>query len=63
MKLWLRLWYCDYVNKIKFNEIMIKILEAAAQEENDKARIKVLQNPSKDNKRILAQKQRNVKRL
>jgi hypothetical protein len=35
----------------------------AAQEEKDKARTKVLQNPSEDNKRSLAQKHRNAKKV
>jgi len=34
-----------------------------AQEEKDKARTKVLQNPSEDNKRLLAQKQRIAKKV
>jgi hypothetical protein len=33
-----------------------------AQEEKDKARTKVLQNPSEENKRLLAQKQRDAKK-
>jgi len=35
----------------------------AAQEEKDKARTKVLQNPSEDNKRLLAQKQKDAKKV
>ncbi|KAL4083606.1 hypothetical protein QTP88_028922 [Uroleucon formosanum] len=35
----------------------------AAQEEKDRARTKVLQNPSEDNKRLLAQKQRDAKKV
>lgn len=35
----------------------------AAQEEKDRARTKVLQNPSEDNKRLLAKKQRDAKKV
>jgi len=33
----------------------------AAQEEKDKARTKVVQNPSEDNKSLLAQKQKDAR--
>lgn len=35
----------------------------AAQEKKDRARTKVLQNPSEDNKRLLAKKQRDAKKV
>lgn len=43
--------------KTWINEVCI-----AAQEEKDKVRTKVLQNPSEDKKRSLAQKQRHAKK-